>query len=56
MLLDQEPLERYLYNNFTSLLNNWILLFVMVSVLWICVAGILSSSMGDLKTVDEFKS
>lgn len=47
-MLEKEPVESYLYRSYTNFVSDWLILYVIALVLWICVAAIISSGIGDL--------
>lgn len=49
LMLSQEPVESYLYRNYTNFISDWLILFFIAFVLWVCVAAIISAGMSDLK-------
>ena len=55
-MLKKEPTESWLHRNYTNFISDWLLLFVIAFILWVCVAAIISSGISDLKKIDEFKT
>jgi hypothetical protein len=55
-LLAKEPIESYLYRNYTNFLSSWLYLLGIALFMWTCLAAIFASGMRDIKQDNQFKS